>query len=82
MIFIFRNALQGIGHTFVPMMSGIYELVARTVGAFTFPYLFGYVGLCLAGPFAWIVAAIPLTIEYYKQIKVITNSYDNCSTEY
>ncbi|MGL5314278.1 MAG: MATE family efflux transporter [Peptostreptococcaceae bacterium] len=82
MIFIFRNALQGMGHTFVPMMSGICELVARSIGAFTFPHILGYVGVCLAGPFAWIAAAVPLTIEYYKQIKIMTDSYENCSVEY
>ena len=37
MIFIFKNALQGMGHTFVPMMSGIYELAARSIVAFISP---------------------------------------------
>ena len=79
MIFIYRNALQGMGHTLVPMMSGIYELVARSVGAFTFPYVLGYVGVCLAGPFAWIAAAVPLTIEYYKRIKSLGDIIEDCS---
>ena len=82
MIFIFKNALQGMGHTFVPMMSGIYELAARSIGAFIFPYFLGYIGTCLAGPFSWIAAAIPLTLEYYKQIKLITSSYEDSLSEY
>ena len=26
LIFIYRNALQGMGESFVPMMAGVYEL--------------------------------------------------------
>ena len=29
-IFLFRNALQGMGYGLVPMMGGVFELVART----------------------------------------------------
>ena len=31
MIFIFRNALQGSGYAFVPMMGGVVELVSRVI---------------------------------------------------
>lgn len=82
MIFIFKNALQGMGHTFVPMMSGIYELIARSIGAFAFSYFLGYIGTCLAGPFSWIAASIPLAIEYYKKINLITSSCEDYSSEY
>ena len=35
LIFVYRNALQGIGDSFIPMMAGVYELVARAIVAFT-----------------------------------------------
>ena len=35
LIFIFRNVLQSIGKTFMPLMGGVFELLARTVCAFT-----------------------------------------------
>lgn len=37
LLFIHRNALQGIGRSFVPMMAGVAELVVRGIAAFTLP---------------------------------------------
>lgn len=71
LIFIYRNTLQGMGYTFVPMMAGVAELVARTIVAFTLPALIGYAGICLAGPMAWIAAAIPLILSYSKKINTM-----------
>ena len=69
LIFIYRNALQGIGDSFVPMMAGAYELIARAIVAFTLPQYIGFFGICLADPVAWLAASIPLGITYFKRIK-------------
>lgn len=69
MIFIYRNILQSIGKTFMPLMAGVFELFARSICAFTLPVFMGYVGICLAGPVAWLSAAIPLCIAYFIIIK-------------
>lgn len=74
LIFIYRNALQGMGESFVPMMAGAYELIARAVVAFTLPKFMGYTGICLADPIAWLAASIPLGIYYYKKMKSIENT--------
>lgn len=71
LIFIYRNALQGMGESLVPMMAGAYELIARSVVAFTLPKFIGYTGICLSDPFAWLSAAIPLGIYYFKKMKTI-----------
>jgi putative MATE family efflux protein len=71
LIFIYRNTLQGIGESFVPMMAGVAEMLARTIVAFTLPNLLGFTGIALADPAAWIAAAIPLGITYYKRINII-----------
>lgn len=71
LIFIYRNALQGMGESFIPMMAGVYELVARAIVAFTLPKFIGFTGICLADPCAWLAAAIPLGFVYYKKIKRI-----------
>ena len=75
LIFIFRNVLQSIGKTFMPLMGGVFELLARTVCAFTLPLFWGYAGICLAGPAAWLSAAIPLFISYLVIIKRIEKDF-------
>ena len=70
-IFVYRNVLQGMGESFVPMMGGIYELVARSLVVFILPKYIGFTGICLADPIAWIAAALPLMYTYYKKIKIL-----------
>ena len=70
-IFVYRNALQGMGESFVPMMGGVCELVARAIAAFTLPKVIGFTGICLSDPVAWISAAIPLMVTYYIKMKKI-----------
>lgn len=72
-IFVYRNVLQGMGESFVPMMAGVYELVARSIVAFTLPKSIGFTGICLSDPVAWIAAAVPLMITYYRKMKKIEN---------
>lgn len=69
LIFIYRNTLQGIGESFIPMVAGGLELIARTLVAFTLPSLIGFKGICYAGPLAWIFAAVPLVITYIIKAK-------------
>lgn len=64
MIFVFRNALQGMGNALWPMIGGVGELLARFVVAITLPGVIGYLGVCLASPVAWVVAAVPLMLVY------------------
>ena len=70
-IFVYRNVLQGMGESFVPMMAGVYELLARAIIAFTLPKFIGFTGICLSDPIAWISACIPLMITYYRKMKKI-----------
>ena len=73
-IFVYRNVLQGMGESFVPMMAGVYELLARAVVAFTLPKFIGFTGICLSDPIAWISASVPLMITYYKKMKKMENT--------
>lgn len=63
-IFLYRNALQGMGHGFVPMMGGVFELVARAAIVFVAAANAGFAQVCMSDPAAWIAALIPL-IPYY-----------------
>ena len=55
------------------MMAGVAELLARAVVAFTLPKYIGFVGICLSDPVAWIAAAVPLMVTYYRKIDKIIN---------
>ena len=77
LIFIYRNALQGMGESFIPMMAGVYELVARAAVAFTLPKFIEFTGICLSDPVAWIAAAAPLAYSYYKKINKVIKEEEN-----
>ena len=70
-IFVYRNVLQGMGESFMPMMAGVLELIARSIAAFTLPKYIGFTGICLSDPVAWIAASVFLMITYYKKMKKI-----------
>ena len=55
-IFIFRQTLQGMGHSVLPMLSGFVELFMRAFAAIILASSFGFIGLCYASPIAWIGA--------------------------
>ena len=64
LLYVFRNALQGMGASMVTLLGGGIELVLRTVIAFVLPPLIGFAGICVAGPAAWIGASVPLMIVF------------------
>lgn len=65
LIFIYRNALQGIGKTFWPLMAGVSELLLRAITSFILPKLYGYTGVILVDCLSWVIACVMLTISYY-----------------
>ncbi len=70
-IFIFRNALQGMGKPLIPLTSSFAELMIRSFAAVYLAVKFGYYGIFYSGPIAWIIASIILSIGYFINIKKI-----------
>lgn len=68
-IFIYRNALQGLGRAVIPMFASIGELLMRAFAAVFLAARIGYLGVFYAGPIAWVTAALVLAIGYYTSIK-------------
>lgn len=64
-IFVYRNALQGLGRGFIPMISGIVELVSRYIVILLCEKPFGYTGVCFADPAAWVSTGILLLVTYF-----------------
>lgn len=62
---VYRCALQGLGDTIMPMVSGIAEFVMRVLAALLLPRLIGQEGIFYAEILAWSGAAVILVIAYY-----------------
>lgn len=77
LIFLYRNALQGLNEPFIPMMSGLFELICRALVVWLCVKPFGYTAVCLASPAAWIGAGIPLLITYFFWKRKIYRQYPN-----
>ena len=65
LLFIFRNTLQGLGYGLVPMLGGVFELVARAGIVLLLAGKASFAGVCLSDPAAWISALIPLVPYYF-----------------
>src|SRR5699024_8953884 len=59
-----RGALQGLGQTAVPMVTGVIELVMRLGTAIVLGAVFGYAGVVWGTPLAW-AGAVGLLIPAY-----------------
>ena len=65
LLFIYRAALQGLGNTFIPMMSGFIELGLRIVSVVLLTRFLGDWGVLLSDPFAWPFAMTLLMVAYF-----------------
>ena len=68
-LYVYRSALQGLGNTMIPMMSGIVEFFVRVGVALLLPRLIGQNGIFYAEIAAWTGAVILLVSSYYISIR-------------
>ena len=68
-LYVYRSALQGLGNTMIPMMSGVVEFFVRVGVALLLPKLVGQNGIFYAEIAAWSGATILLVISYYINIR-------------
>ena len=60
-----RSAVQGMGNTMLPMVSGIAEFIMRTGGVLLLPMILGQTGIFLAEVSAWMGADLILIPSYF-----------------
>lgn len=63
-LFVLRGALQGLGHTLIPTVTGIIELVARVAAAIVLGGIMGFAGVAWSNPLAWVGAVVVLIPAY------------------
>ena len=62
---VLRSAIQGMGNTALPMVSGVVEFLMRTATALYLPLLAGEAGIFFAEPAAWLGADVVLAGSYF-----------------
>ena len=67
----YRSALQGMGDTVIPMVSGMVEFVMRVSAAIFLPRFIGQEGIFYAEILAWSGACVLLVTVYYKRIALV-----------
>ena len=67
-VFIYRNALQGLGRPVIPMLASAGELFVRAFSAIYLAKIISYYSVFYAGPIAWVTASSVLAIGYYSTI--------------
>lgn len=70
-LYVYRSALQGLGDTVIPMMSGVAEFVMRVGVALLLPLAMGENGIFYAEITAWTGAAVLLAVNYYRRVKTL-----------
>lgn len=69
MILIFRNTLQGMGCSLVPLLGGAMETVSRIFTAVFLAEWFGYTGACFASGITWTITGVMLWGYYAYEIR-------------
>ncbi len=64
LIFVFRNALQGMGYSVTTLLGSAIELVSRIILSIVAVTKDSYAGVCYANAIAWLTAGILLFICY------------------
>lgn len=69
-----RFTIQGMGFSVFAIISGVMEMVARVLAAVVVAGKFGFIGICLAHPMAWLFADIFLIPAFfYCRRKIVKN---------
>lgn len=71
---VYRSALQGLGDTMIPMLSGVMEFFIRVGVALLLPKIMGQNGIFYAEITAWTGAAVLLAVSYYIRIRKFRES--------
>lgn len=72
-LMIMRNTLQGLGYSFQAIVSGIGELIGRSLGGLLAVCGFGFLAICFSNPIAWLFALIYCLIMVRHYLNKVVN---------
>lgn len=70
-LFIYRNALQGLGKSQAPIFSSCIEMIVKILATLLLTPSLGYLGVCYTEPIAWILMAVFLLAAFYRDPRFI-----------
>ena len=70
---VVRSAIQGLGNTVIPMVSGVAEFIMRTGGVLLLPAVIGHSGVFRAEVLAWLGADLILVPGYFLLMRRLRN---------
>lgn len=76
-LFVLRGALQGLGHTAIPTVTGLLELLCRVGAAVVLGATWGYDGVVWGNPLAWIAAMTVLVPAYVRAHRALASTDDD-----
>ena len=68
-LMIFRNTLQGLGYSFHAILSGVGELIGRSMGGWIAIAMSSYTVICLTNPLAWGLALLYCAVMVGAKLK-------------
>ena len=68
LLYVYRSAIQGLGNTVIPLLSGTVEFLMRVGVALVLPRFVGQNGIFYAEICAWSGAALMLCVSYFRLI--------------
>lgn len=74
---VLRFLIQGIGFSVFAILAGVFEMIARTVAGVVFIPAFGFLGACVASPFAWLLADMFLFPAYFFVVNRLEKRINN-----
>lgn len=66
---ICKSVIQSLGRAFVPVLSGFVEIGCRAAASVGLSAIWGFTGVCLANPAAWLGGLIPIAIDYFIMLR-------------
>ena len=67
---VLRNTLQGEGKSFIAMFAGLCEAAGRIIASLGFVKIWGFTGICVSNPAAWLFADVFFISVYFTVLHI------------
>lgn len=82
LVYILRFSLQGMGYSGLAMTGGILETAARLIAGLVLAPQFGFIGVCISHPLAWLAADILLLPAFFRKQRLAETSIKHQSAKH